>query len=73
MCSLFVAAIPALTFRHWSNNALLHGRRTLVAMTVNTANELSSEIHVIEGMDSFIIVEFNLSCAERSVNSQLLP
>lgn len=65
MCSVCIAASFALTLDHWRNHALLHGRRALEAVIVDTADELAFEGHVVEGVDGFIIVGFDLSCEWR--------
>jgi len=65
MCRLLAAAIIALTFHHWSNNALLHGRWALEAVIVDSTDELFFEIHVVKRIDSFITIGLDLSCEWR--------
>jgi hypothetical protein len=62
MCSVSSAAIPALTLRHRHDNALLHGRWALETVAVDPVEELLFQSHIVEGIDSFIIVGFDLSC-----------
>jgi hypothetical protein len=61
MCSVCIAAPQALTLHHGRNHALLHGRRALEAVIVDTADELAFEGHFVERFDGFIIVGFDLS------------
>jgi hypothetical protein len=52
MCSLFNAANSALTLDHRHDNALLHGGWALIAIAVDTVEELFLESHLIERVDS---------------------
>jgi hypothetical protein len=51
-----------LTLDDGHDGALLDGRRALETVGVDTAEELSLQVHVVEGVGGLIVVGLDLAC-----------
>jgi hypothetical protein len=51
-----------LTLDDGHDGALLDGRRALETVGVNTTEELSLQVHVVEGVGGLIVVGLDLAC-----------
>lgn len=50
-----------LTLDNGHDGALLNGRWTLETIGIDTAEELSLQVHVVEGVDGLIVVRLDLA------------
>jgi len=58
-----ILAVPGtLTLDNGHDGALLDSRRALETVGVDTAEELSLEVHVVEGVGGLIVVGLDLAC-----------
>jgi hypothetical protein len=59
-----------LTLDDGHDGALLDGRRALETVGVDTAEQLSLQVHVVEGVGDLIVVGLDLGCVWVSLGSQ---
>lgn len=65
MCSLFAAAIHALTLYDGHDSALLNITWAIETVFVKALNELALQIHLVEGCGSLLVVGFNPTCGQQ--------
>jgi hypothetical protein len=67
---VFVGYVGKLTLDDGHDGALLDSRRALETVGVDSTEELSLQVHVVEGVGDLIVVGLDLACAWVSLCSQ---
>jgi hypothetical protein len=62
--------VGKLTLDDGHDGALLDGRRALETVGVDSAEELSLQVHVVEGVGDLVVVGLDLTCTRVSLCAQ---